>query len=204
MDACIHSSAAAHAALTHRLIEQTAALADAHDFAVDALHVSAYDPVIAVSFVLSKLPRRVVDEGLGEVFLNEDTAMTDRGRCDGSLVALFPVDDRCAVLDAARGHGERGAGDDAYLNGVAYVFDAEHQARCFAEACALKVRRRAVAGALRRALQLAAPLPVRIAARTLVEAFDEDADSERRAWLHELRWTMGHPELDAMRRERHG
>jgi hypothetical protein len=200
MDAsvCTTTAHAAQSALARRLIAATAALLDAGDFTVNELRASAHEAVLAVGFVLSRLPRRVVEDGLGEVFFNEDVSMIGRGGCDGTLVAMIEFDNYHAVLEAARGQG--GHGDDAYLDGIAYVFASEAEARCFAGVCASKVRRRAIADALRRALELAAPLPARDAARIMLDAFGKGDDAERRSWLHELRWSIGHPELDFMRR----
>jgi hypothetical protein len=169
------------------------------DVTVHALDTTTAQHVPVIDFALSGLPRRVVHRGLGEVLFNEHAAPTERGSCDGALVAVLRFGEHHAVIDADRGHAEFDDDNDAYLIGVAHVLPSAPQAQALAAQCALKRRQRACSDALRRTIELALPLPAHVVAKAVHDAMTSAVAPERMPWLHAVRYFLDRPDLEVMR-----
>ena len=169
------------------------------DVTVHALDMAIAQPVPVIDFALSGLPRRIVHRGFGDVLFNEHAALTERGGCDGALVAVLRFGEHHAVIDADRGHAEFDNDHDAYLIGVAHVLQGAPQAQALAAQCALKRRQRACSEALRRTIELALPLPAHVVAKAVHDAMTSAVAPERMPWLHAVRYFLDRPDLEVMR-----
>lgn len=169
------------------------------DVAVHALDTATAQQVPVIDFALTGLPRRIVHRGLGDVLFNEHTALTERGGCDGALVAVLRFGEHHAVIDADRGHAEFDDDHDAYLIGVAHVLPSAPQAQALAAQCALKRRQHACSQALRRTIELALPLPAHVVAKAVHDAMTSAIAPERMPWLHAVRYFLDRPDLEVMR-----
>ncbi len=185
--------------LASKLISAIASHVGHSDFAIDSIEATSRQSALAVEFALSGLPRRIVQRGFGEVLFNENATVTDRGGCDGALVAVLRFGGHHAVIDADRGHAEYDDDNDAYLVGVAHVLHGAPQAQAHAAQCALNRRQRACSEALRRAIELALPLPAHVAAKAVRDAMTSAIAPERTPWVHAVRYFFDRPDLEVMR-----
>lgn len=182
-----------------QLMAALASYVGTSDLSIDSIATPYRHPRTVVEFSLSGLPRRIVPRGLGEVFFNENTALTERGGCDGALVSVLRFDRTCAVIDAARGHAEYDDDNDAYLIGSAHLFPGVAPALAFATRCADDRRRIACRDLIRRAVELAAPLPPHVVAHVIREAAASIVGAGRIGWVHEVRLFLERPDLNIVR-----
>ena len=164
-----------------------------------ALDTAVAQPAPVIDFALTGLPRRVVHRGFGDVRFNEHAAPTERGGCDGTLVAVLRFAEHHAVIDADCGHAEFDDDNDAYLIGVAHVLQDAQQARALAAQCVQKRRQRACGEALRRAIELALPLPAHVVAKVVRDAMSSAVAAERMPWLCAVRYFLDRHDLEVMR-----
>ena len=123
---------------------------------VDELHMRTLYGVPAIEFALFNISRSIVQRGIGELFFSIDSAVTDRGGCNGYSVMLIEVEGWYAVLDVARGYPENDSDEenDAYCTGVAYLYESPNEAWEFASQCTQQDQRSAVSSAFQRALEI--------------------------------------------------
>lgn len=168
------------------------------DFHVDEVRTCIRHETRAIEFTFSRLPRAIATDVIGEVFFNKNDTHTERGSVDGDAICLITMDELFAVLDVQRGRPDYQRNvSDAYLSGVAYLFDEQERARAFATRYAEEERHRYCAAAIKKSLHLGFQMSPRNFAGILHQALRADVippdEVDRDVWIERMVWFLLHP-----------